>query len=790
MAIHGGGSKLEVDKRLAASHRQVPGNGEVGGSGRRRPTTSQGKAAISPPIATSLVWESQATARKFVSIASNPIYSNAGTVQQVSAQRSNFTAVVDTPRRTGSSANSPSPLTSPGCRNRARSPSSLTTITPPQQSRLETMSRRSSVQSETFRRSASVQITDDGPIEGPLSESSNPKPRASVQFSPLTHSQHRLPACHNPLATSTPSTETSFSTGLVTQDEAKEQLNTVQGKPSEQSKPPVPACENVQGIPGIERRGHGRSPILSIASSTPHSEWSLPTVSQLAYAASLPIFRSDGTSIRFGSLFEEHRTIVLFVRHFFCPASQNYVSSLISLVRQPAFKAGGVMCDFNPYDAKLQQGEEDRPPKQVQLVLIGCGKPGLVEKYREIFELPFRMFTDPDGKLYECLGMGNGRVSGKKRSDGRTGAPECSSPGSWEGPGPMARVEPVQPQSKAKEKSQKGTKLGLMKGLAVVMLRALKVGMPVWENGGDMSQLGGEFILGPGLTCTYAHRMQTPDGHAPIVDVLVAADVDIPEASSTQHLPPTKKTSSTEKKVLKRRKSSREPPRVGPANSSTLPGSQSNNPTHHRPSGPQAEPAHDPRSSQGPHSFISGPALPAHRTLRSMGSATFARFDSSQESLGTRTIAGLNAASEFPVYAAELDARLETPGPSEDRWMDWRQGELDRLRVRKDTRRALGTSFVGSELSLRIPEEEGSGEQQFSGGGYHRYAHPNPLRYKSGAASLSSLGNVGAVVPLPPLPGPPLAAAPIAQKPAKLQTKRSKAGSISASVRNLVLGRE
>ncbi|KAI0277970.1 hypothetical protein BC826DRAFT_1086035, partial [Russula brevipes] len=43
--------------------------------------------------------------------------------------------------------------------------------------------------------------------------------------------------------------------------------------------------------------------------------------------------------------------------------------------------------------------------------------------------------------------------------------------------------------------------------------------------GGDASQLGGEFVLGPGLSCTYVHRMQTTAGHAPIVDVLAAAGV-------------------------------------------------------------------------------------------------------------------------------------------------------------------------------------------------------------------------------------------------------------------------
>ena len=39
---------------------------------------------------------------------------------------------------------------------------------------------------------------------------------------------------------------------------------------------------------------------------------------------------------------------------------------------------------------------------------------------------------------------------------------------------------------------------GPLGGLGMVISNALKVGMPVWEKGGDISQMGGEFVLGPG----------------------------------------------------------------------------------------------------------------------------------------------------------------------------------------------------------------------------------------------------------------------------------------------------
>ncbi|KAG8213251.1 hypothetical protein J3R82DRAFT_11723 [Butyriboletus roseoflavus] len=39
---------------------------------------------------------------------------------------------------------------------------------------------------------------------------------------------------------------------------------------------------------------------------------------------------------------------------------------------------------------------------------------------------------------------------------------------------------------------------GSVGGIAMVFKNALRVGMPVWEKGGDFTQLGGEFVLGPG----------------------------------------------------------------------------------------------------------------------------------------------------------------------------------------------------------------------------------------------------------------------------------------------------
>jgi hypothetical protein len=73
------------------------------------------------------------------------------------------------------------------------------------------------------------------------------------------------------------------------------------------------------------------------------------------------------------------------------------------------------------------------------------------------------MYTDPSARLYSALGMTLRTLD----------------------PGPES-------------KRGKYVKHGVMSGIARVVMNALKVGMPVWEKGGEVSQLGGEFVLGPG----------------------------------------------------------------------------------------------------------------------------------------------------------------------------------------------------------------------------------------------------------------------------------------------------
>lgn len=82
----------------------------------------------------------------------------------------------------------------------------------------------------------------------------------------------------------------------------------------------------------------------------------------------------------------------------------------------------------------------------------------------EIFRTPYAVYTDPSSRIYSILGM------------------------------TMKSAE-----SKAEQRRSSYVRHSRAGGIAMVIANALRVGMPVWEKAGDATQLGGEFVLGPGL---------------------------------------------------------------------------------------------------------------------------------------------------------------------------------------------------------------------------------------------------------------------------------------------------
>ncbi|KAF8307355.1 hypothetical protein DL93DRAFT_2064888 [Clavulina sp. PMI_390] len=184
-------------------------------------------------------------------------------------------------------------------------------------------------------------------------------------------------------------------------------------------------------------------------------------------AAQLEVFDVEGNAVRFGSLFEDSMTIVCFIRHFWCPLCQDYMQSVVDNAPKEALDRAGI-----------------------KLVIIGCGSPSLAKAYKEkVFNSPHDIYVDPTRTLYRALGMT------RRTNDG-------------------GRDE------------EKGEYIvhGPISGIGFVVRNALK--MPIGKAG-DIKQLGGEFLFGPGIRADYCHRMPTTRGHTSIRELLRLANVDL-----------------------------------------------------------------------------------------------------------------------------------------------------------------------------------------------------------------------------------------------------------------------
>ncbi|CAE6393917.1 unnamed protein product [Rhizoctonia solani] len=222
------------------------------------------------------------------------------------------------------------------------------------------------------------------------------------------------------------------------------------------------------GVPSLNLKQKKRSRKIKKVPPPPlFDKYGLPDEDQLRRASEMYVYDENSRPVRFGDIFKDQKTAICFIRHFWCPLCQDYMSSIVHLTEPSLVEKAGV-----------------------KLVIIGNGSPGMIKSYKtDIFKCPYEMYTDPDRELYSALGM----------TLRTTDAGSDDEKGSY-------------------------VKHGTFTGTMLVLKRALK--MPL-ANAGDIKQLGGEFILGPGLNCSFASRMHTTRSHTPIRNLLQAAGVSM-----------------------------------------------------------------------------------------------------------------------------------------------------------------------------------------------------------------------------------------------------------------------
>ncbi|GAA6021452.1 hypothetical protein JCM10207_004740 [Rhodosporidiobolus poonsookiae] len=122
-----------------------------------------------------------------------------------------------------------------------------------------------------------------------------------------------------------------------------------------------------------------------------------------------------------------------------------------------------------------------------KLSVVGCGDWKLAGPYKDNLDTPFEVYADPSKKTYEALGMTLRTLD-------------------------MGSEKPAY------------VRQGMFWNALGSIVTAFKM-KRVTTPAGDIKQLGGEFVFGPGMEPVYTHRMENTRGHAPLEALLQAIGV-------------------------------------------------------------------------------------------------------------------------------------------------------------------------------------------------------------------------------------------------------------------------
>ncbi|EJF66162.1 hypothetical protein DICSQDRAFT_48829 [Dichomitus squalens LYAD-421 SS1] len=189
----------------------------------------------------------------------------------------------------------------------------------------------------------------------------------------------------------------------------------------------------------------------------------------ISNAASLNVHDSDGKEVSFGSLIKDQKTIVVFIRHFWCGICQRYVMQLASVRKEALEEANS------------------------RLVVIGCGDWKLIKNYCGLTDFKGGLYADPSRQLYHTLGL----------------------------------VQNLSRTPTGQEKRSYIGKSALGNALSSIWEGPLKNPQFLGKQG-NISQLGGDFIFGPGESCSYASRMKHTEDHVEVEELMKQAGVAYP----------------------------------------------------------------------------------------------------------------------------------------------------------------------------------------------------------------------------------------------------------------------
>ncbi|KIM32200.1 hypothetical protein M408DRAFT_326842 [Serendipita vermifera MAFF 305830] len=185
--------------------------------------------------------------------------------------------------------------------------------------------------------------------------------------------------------------------------------------------------------------------------------------STLEKAAKISVWSENGESVTFGSLFEKQKTIVVFIRHFLCGVCHAYVEELGRVPKSALDEAG------------------------TRIVVIGCGEWSVIKAYKETTQFPYEIYAEPTRAIYNTFGF-TSNMSGVSDQPPRKYPP----------------------------------------GIFWIMVKFfwdILTKYSMFTKSGNISQLGGDFIIGPGLDIKYGRRMRNARDHVDVPELMHEAGV-------------------------------------------------------------------------------------------------------------------------------------------------------------------------------------------------------------------------------------------------------------------------
>jgi len=184
-----------------------------------------------------------------------------------------------------------------------------------------------------------------------------------------------------------------------------------------------------------------------------------PTSEALTSLSQHPLLSSTGAPTPLSTILATApRTLLIFIRHFYCGSCQQYVARLSST---PSLAPDSLSA---------------HPKGTTKLIVVGCGDWSLMDQYKKDQNAPWEFYTDPTGEIYDKLGMIKSLAIGEK---------------------PEYIKEPM------------------ISTVFKSIVGAVRQG-PL--KGGDFRRIGGEFLWIDG-SLRWCHRMKTTQGHLEVAQV-------------------------------------------------------------------------------------------------------------------------------------------------------------------------------------------------------------------------------------------------------------------------------